>query len=232
MKNTSTINSTKRSYGYAAASALLLSAALTVPAFAEINLGSETHANVELNSNNIRTDSKTNLRVHSSEKDDNDREGNDSSMHNSSTTESKHHNKDSKDNEDSAKNKEDKSNNGKLLGQFFGLRAWINQFFNIENTATTTNATIITNVTATSTNKNNALITWNSSILSLGRVYYSTSSPVTIASTTPFVNATGFTSSKATLKNLTASTTYYFKVFVKDFFGNTNISTESSFRTQ
>ena len=74
MKNISTTNSAKRSYGYTAASALLLSVAFTVPAFAEINLGTEAHANVELNSNTVHTNSKTNLRVHSSEKDDNDQE--------------------------------------------------------------------------------------------------------------------------------------------------------------
>ena len=160
--------------------------------------------------------------------------------HKSTTTESKHKNKNSFENDDENDNEKEKSNNGKHLGQFLGLRAWINQFFNVGNTttttatttATTTNTVLITNVVGTSTSKSKALVTWNSSMLSLGRVYYSTSSPVVIASTTPFVNASGFTNGKAVIKNLNASTTYYFKVFTKDFFGNTAVSTESSFRTK
>lgn len=82
--------------------------------------------------------------------------------------------------------------------------------------------------------KNDALITWNVDKLVTGIIYYDTISPVSISSTTPWVAASiygTYAQSKANIRFLTASTTYYYKVIIKDASGSEVISNELHFTT-
>ena len=79
-----------------------------------------------------------------------------------------------------------------------------------------------------------ALVTWIANDLATGRVYYSTSSPVVISSTTPYANASiygNYANSKANIRFLLPNTKYYFKVVLNDTNGYKIVSREGSFST-
>lgn len=92
----------------------------------------------------------------------------------------------------------------------------------------------ITSIVAIPT-KHEVLITWNASNLARGKIYYGTSTPVdtnpeaTWAAASEFAN---YGNSKGNIRNLQASTTYYFRVFLEDESGNTTISEEVRFTTK
>ena len=73
------------------------------------------------------------------------------------------------------------------------------------------------------------------STLNTARVYYDTESPVRIASTTPSVASSVFgnyANSKANIRNLSSSTTYYFKIVTQESSGETGVSKEMTFSTK
>jgi hypothetical protein len=83
--------------------------------------------------------------------------------------------------------------------------------------------------------KNEALITWAASDLATGIIYFDTVSPVTISSSTPRVTASlygNYAQSKANIRNLTASTTYYYLVVLRLDSDEEVISQEMSFTTE
>ncbi len=76
-----------------------------------------------------------------------------------------------------------------------------------------------------------AIITWKTDERSDTKVYWSVNSPVTATSSVK-ANASLTTDHKITLKNLTATTTYYFFVSSRDKAGNISTSSEMSFATK
>ncbi len=101
--------------------------------------------------------------------------------------------------------------------------------------ATTTDivAPVISNITSyTGTNK--ALIVWNTDEKTTGKVYYSTSSPVSL-SNSPVIDGVNGALGKshfAGINGLASSTTYYFIIEAKDKAGNVSRGNQSSFTTK
>jgi len=91
---------------------------------------------------------------------------------------------------------------------------------------------VISNVTATSTTAASTHITWSTNELSDSKVWYATTSPVSTAGT-PSVSSSVFVLfHDLLLSNLTASTTYYYRVGSTDQSGNTaTSSTDYTFTT-
>lgn len=119
----------------------------------------------------------------------------------------------------------------KNLEKAFSVGAWISQLMTREQYGS--NITV-ENVVAIPT-KNEVLITWNASDIATGRIYYDITSPVHIASGTPWVTASkyaNYANSKANIRNLTEGTTYYYKVLLEEASGDKVISEELSFRTK
>lgn len=86
---------------------------------------------------------------------------------------------------------------------------------------------ISVNVSSTS-----AVVTWSTNEAASSKVWYATTTPLAIASTTPHAGSTSLvTSHNVALSGLTASTTYHFLVTSADAAGNTATSSESSFLT-
>ena len=121
----------------------------------------------------------------------------------------------------------------KSTGTFISFGTWVTKFF-LKEYYTSGVFITIESVAAVST-KNEALITWNASDLASGRIYYDVVSPVVIASGTPWVAASkyaNYANSKANIRNLSASTTYYYKVYLEEVSGSKELSREFSFTTK
>lgn len=113
--------------------------------------------------------------------------------------------------------------------RFSGIESWAYQFLSF-NSNTSANLTDIESFPR----KNDVLITWNVDKLVTGIVYYDTVSPVHISSSTLFVAASvygTYAQSKANIRYLTASTTYYYKLIIKDASGSEVTSKELHFTT-
>ncbi|MFQ6084406.1 MAG: DUF5667 domain-containing protein, partial [Candidatus Aminicenantia bacterium] len=94
-----------------------------------------------------------------------------------------------------------------------------------------TTAPVISNLTSTTTTST-AEISWDTDEASDSIVWYSTTTPLVISTTTPFVSSANLvTNHTLSLTNLNASTTYYFIIASTDAAGNTATSAESSFTT-
>ncbi len=95
-----------------------------------------------------------------------------------------------------------------------------------------TTAPVITNVLSTAT-ATTAKITWTTDEASDSKVFYSTTTPVDINSSSVLSVSDGamVTAHTINLASLTANTTYYFVVQSKDSAGNKGTSTEYSFKT-
>lgn len=100
---------------------------------------------------------------------------------------------------------------------------------------TTTPDTIaptISAVVSSSTNATSTKVTWNTNELTIGKLFYGTTSPLTISSTTPVINSNMFKMNhEVMLNNLATSTTYYYIISAKDPAGNTSTTSQSSFVT-
>lgn len=126
-----------------------------------------------------------------------------------------------------------KLSENKNVDTFISFGAWVSQLFSKEQYISDTHLTI-ENISTMPT-KNEVLITWIANDLAVGRVYYDIASPVRIASGTPSVTASkyaNYANSKANIRNLSASTTYYYKVLLEESSGGKTFSEELSFRTR
>lgn len=95
-----------------------------------------------------------------------------------------------------------------------------------------TTAPVLSSITADNIASTTARVRWNTNESADGRVWYSTVSPVAIASTTQTVFSSSLvTSHEANLSGLVASTTHYYLVVSKDGAGNTATSSQFSFIT-
>lgn len=91
---------------------------------------------------------------------------------------------------------------------------------------------VISGLGATSTIATSTRIIWLTNELANSKVWYSTSTPLVIATSTLTVSSSGLIlSHDLTISSLTASTTYYYLVTSADAAGNTATSTEKSFIT-
>lgn len=98
-------------------------------------------------------------------------------------------------------------------------------------TVNDTSAPVISAVTIGSITHNSARISWSTNELTNTKVWYSTSSPVAIGSTSQ-ASVTGFDwDHTVNLNNLVASTTYFAVIESKDQSGNTSTSSPLSFTT-
>ncbi len=87
--------------------------------------------------------------------------------------------------------------------------------------------------------KNSAFVNWNTNELAKGVVYYSTSplttydnlSSVTISGNQVMTDSNMHAQQSVGISNLTASTTYYYSVYVTDQDGNVSLSWPASFTT-
>ncbi|MES2437390.1 MAG: peptidoglycan-binding protein [Patescibacteria group bacterium] len=86
-------------------------------------------------------------------------------------------------------------------------------------------APIISNVVATSTATTTALITWNTNVSTTGKVWYSTTSPVTASSSSIMSTTLNGMNHSVVIPNLTASTTYYYTISATN---SSNVSTSTS----
>ncbi|XOB40635.1 MAG: fibronectin type III domain-containing protein [Candidatus Nealsonbacteria bacterium] len=103
-----------------------------------------------------------------------------------------------------------------------------------EDTATSTSDTIAPLISEIASNASTTMaeISWDTNEPSDSKVWYSTTTPLVISETTPFVTSTDLvTNHTVSLSNLTASTTYYFIVSSTDAAGNFVTSIQSSFTT-
>jgi peptidoglycan hydrolase-like protein with peptidoglycan-binding domain len=94
-----------------------------------------------------------------------------------------------------------------------------------------TTAPVISNLTATSTASTTASITWNTNEGAKGTLWYSTSTPVNVSVATMLESSSLLTSHSRTLTGLSATTTYYYLVNVKDLAGNSATSSQGSITT-
>ncbi|OGJ04429.1 hypothetical protein A3F97_02985 [Candidatus Nomurabacteria bacterium RIFCSPLOWO2_12_FULL_41_10] len=99
--------------------------------------------------------------------------------------------------------------------------------------STDTTAPIISGLMATSTTASSTLIKWTTNESATSRVWFGTSTPIVIATSTFKAGSNTLVQShKIGLSGLTASTTYRYIAVSKDAFGNTATSSEASFLTQ
>ena len=94
-----------------------------------------------------------------------------------------------------------------------------------------TTAPVITSVASGSIASTTATVSWTTNESATSKVYYSTTTPVSLATAPVVVNATLTTAHTLGLSGLTASTTYYYIVESKDAANNTATSTQQSFLT-
>jgi len=95
-----------------------------------------------------------------------------------------------------------------------------------------TAAPTVSGLTATGTTATSAGITWITDEEADSKVWYSTSTPFIISTSTAVVSSSSLVlSHNLTISDLTASTTYYYLVSSTDDSGNTATSTEQSFTT-
>lgn len=113
------------------------------------------------------------------------------------------------------------------------------------NTATSSDGTFITlslpdttqpaisSVGASGVTSSSVIVSWGTNELASGKLYYSASTPVDLASTSTLVqfDAVFALSHSFNLLNLNSTSTYYFLVEAKDAAGNTATSSEHSFAT-
>lgn len=109
-----------------------------------------------------------------------------------------------------------------------------NESTSVQNSFTTatpdTTAPIISNVVV-SASSTSATITWATNENSTSKVYYGTTTPLVLASSS-VAEVSGLTLSHSVgLSSLTASTTYYYVIESKDASNNTTKTTEASFIT-
>lgn len=104
----------------------------------------------------------------------------------------------------------------------------------ITPSTTTPDTTVptISELKATSTTATSTKISWMTDEGADSKVWYSTSTPLVIATSTPVVSSSDMVlNHEFTLSDLTASTTYYYLVSSTDDSGNTATGTEQSFTT-
>lgn len=113
---------------------------------------------------------------------------------------------------------------------------WFRELFSVE--AATGPVSVgkpeLTDVRAT-VGAHDVTISWVSNTLVLGRVYYSTRRSVQTQGESEWVSASNFANyanSKATIRDLTPKTKYYYKVVLKSFEGEGSVSEEYSFISQ
>ncbi len=91
---------------------------------------------------------------------------------------------------------------------------------------------IISAISATSTTVTSTRIVWTTNEKADSKVWYGTSTPLLISTSTPMVSSTNLVlNHDLLLSNLNASTTYYYRVTSADASGNTATSTEKFFLT-
>jgi len=93
-------------------------------------------------------------------------------------------------------------------------------------------APIISNVLATSTTATTTRIRWTTDEKANGKVWYGTSTPVVVTTSTAMVSSSDYDlEHNIKLSGLTASTTYYYLVSSADKSGNATTAAEKSFTT-
>lgn len=91
---------------------------------------------------------------------------------------------------------------------------------------------VISGLNATTTTASSSRIVWLTNEKSDSKIWYSTSTPLVIATSTPMVSSSSLVlSHDLLLSGLNASTTYYYKVTSADAASNTATSSEQSFQT-
>lgn len=109
------------------------------------------------------------------------------------------------------------------------LRSWFKQFFSFRNTESNPSVLHINDL-HTVTSKNSVWIGWQTNNLAYSRIYYSTSTPLEVESSTIVPTEQGQTS--VTVKPLLENTQYYYRVLAEDAYGNSTVSNELSFKTK
>jgi len=95
-----------------------------------------------------------------------------------------------------------------------------------------TTAPVISEIMATSTTATSTRITWLTNEPADSKLWYSTSSPLVISTSTPMASSSDLVlNHNLMLSGLNASTTYYYLVYSSDDAGNTASSTEKLFTT-
>lgn len=93
-----------------------------------------------------------------------------------------------------------------------------------------TTAPVLSNIVLY-TSSNTATVIWTTSEPATGTLYYSTSSPLVLASSSSILANALTTNQVVTIPNLTASTTYFYMIEAKDLANNVGTSTQASFTT-
>jgi peptidoglycan hydrolase-like protein with peptidoglycan-binding domain len=91
-------------------------------------------------------------------------------------------------------------------------------------------APVISGLSVSDTRATTSSITWNTNENANGKIWFGTSSPITLSGEGTMVGVFG-TTHTALLSNLATSTTYYFVVGSQDLVGNLATSSQSSFTT-
>ncbi len=94
-----------------------------------------------------------------------------------------------------------------------------------------TTAPIISGISVGSIASTTATIMWTTNELANSKVYYGTTTPLSLSGASFISDSSLVTSHTKSLSGLTASTTHYYVIESKDGAGNTATSTESSFTT-
>jgi len=93
-------------------------------------------------------------------------------------------------------------------------------------------APVISDLMATSTTATSTRITWTTDELANSKVWYSTTTPLVITTSTPIISSSDLVlNHELSLSDLNASTTYYYLVTSADASANVATSTEQSFIT-
>ncbi|MBI2612405.1 peptidoglycan-binding protein [Candidatus Kaiserbacteria bacterium] len=94
-----------------------------------------------------------------------------------------------------------------------------------------TTAPVISGQAVSGISSTTAMLSWSTNETATGKVYYSTSVPVNLATALTVSSASATTSHALTLTGLTASTTYSYALEAKDAAGNTATTSAQSFVT-
>ncbi|MBI2033800.1 MAG: fibronectin type III domain-containing protein [Candidatus Liptonbacteria bacterium] len=94
-----------------------------------------------------------------------------------------------------------------------------------------TTAPVISGIATQNVTVNTATVAWATNELATSKVYYGTSTPLSLGTASMVTDNTLITSHAIGLSGLAATTTYYYVVESKDAAGNTATSTERSFTT-
>jgi len=98
-------------------------------------------------------------------------------------------------------------------------------------TAVDTTAPLISGVTTSAVASTSATVSWATNESATGNVYFGTTDPVVLASSTVVSAGASGLNQSVMLSGLTASTTYYYLVVAKDAANNAATSTQQSFST-